>query len=367
MYSTVSRFFALLFVAAFWLIACQPIQPPPVAPATDAAPPTALEAKIQNAMSAAPPVIAADATIVDWPSAPGGEQAILRQGSGEWVCMPDWPATPDNDPMCLDETWSAWMSAFMMGAEPEISTLGVAYMLAGGAAASNTDPFAMAPAEGEDWVVPPPHVMLLQPGGFDAAVFGTDPTSAMPWIMWDETPYEFLIIPTVAAAVRTGPIAATDSVETKIENIMSAATQVVADGATLVDWPTEPGGEQALLRNGTNEWVCVPDWPATPDNDPMCFDPTWTAWMGAFMRGAEPEVDALGISYMLAGGAAASSTDPFAMAPAEGADWVVPAPHVMLTVPGGFDSAVFSTDPASAGPWIMWDGTPYEFLIVPIE
>ena len=83
MYSTVSRFFALLFVAAFWLIACQPIEPPPVAPKTDAAPPTALEAKIQNAMSAAPPVIAADATIVDWPSAPGGEQAILRQGSGE--------------------------------------------------------------------------------------------------------------------------------------------------------------------------------------------------------------------------------------------------------------------------------------------
>jgi hypothetical protein len=363
----ISRLFAPLAVAAFLLMACQPIQPPPVAPETAAAPPADLEAKLQNAMSAAPPVIAADATIVDWPSEMGGEQAILRQGSTEWVCMPDWPATPDNDPMCLDETWSAWMGAFMKGAEPEITTLGVAYMLAGGAAASNSDPFAMQPAEGEDWVVPPPHIMLLQPGGFDAAVFGTDHTSGMPWIMWDDTPYEFLIIPTVAAAERAGPIAVTDSAETKIENIMSAATQVVGDGATMLDWPTEPGGEQALLRKGTNEWVCVPDWPATPDNDPMCFDPTWTAWMGAFMSGAQPEVDVLGISYMLAGGAAASNTDPFAMEPAEGEEWVVPPPHVMLIAPGGFDNEVFSTDHTWGGPWIMWDDTPYEFLIVPIE
>ncbi|MBX3051900.1 MAG: hypothetical protein KF753_10525 [Caldilineaceae bacterium] len=363
--------FALLFCLSVLLLAgCQPGQfvlpPPPVAAAPTPAV-TVQEAKIQSAMEAAPPVIAESATVVDWPAAPGAEQAILRAGSDEWVCMPDWPATPANDPMCLDPTWSAWMQAFMTGAEPEVTTLGVAYMLAGGAAASNTDPAATEPADGEEWVVPPPHVMLLMPGGFDAAVYGTDYTSGKPWILWDETPYEFLIVPVVPVAEAAGPIAVTDSVETKIRNIEAAAPAVIADNAMLMDWPTEAGGEMTPLRAGTNEWLCVPDWPATPPDDPMCFDPAWTAWMGAFMTGAEPEIDTLGVSYMLAGGAMASSSDPFATQPADGEDWVVPPSHVMLIMPGGFDAAVFGTDDTSGKPWIVWDETPFEFLIVPVQ
>ena len=78
-------------------------------------------------------------------------------------------------------------------------------------------------------------------------------------------------------------------------------------------------------------------------------------------------IDVLGVSYRLAGGAAASNTDPSLTAPPDGEDWVVPAPHVMLVAPDGFDSAVFSTDHSWGGPWIMWDETPYEFLVVPIE
>lgn len=367
---------AVMFAAVIVLLtACQPIQPmsdpePDSAPESSAAPADDVssdDAKIQSAMDAAPPFIAETAAIVNWPSEPGGEQAVLREGSSGWVCMPDWPATPDYDPMCLDETWAGWMSAFMTGAEPKITTFGVSYMLAGGAAASNTDPFASEPADGEDWVVPPPHVMLLMPGGFDADVYGTDHTSGKPWIMWDETPYEFLIVPTVAAGVATGPIATTDSDEVKIENIMGAAPQVIADGATFMDWPAEAGGDMTLLREGTNEWVCVPDWPATPADDPMCFDPTYMGWMAAFMGGAEPQVDVLGVSYMLAGGAFADITDPSLMEPPAGQDWVLPAPHVMLVAPGGFDAEVFSTDPTSSGSWIVWDETPYEFLVVPIE
>jgi len=68
------------------------------------------------------------------------------------------------------------MRAFMAGKEPEITKLGISYMLAGGTAASNTDPLATKPEPGEDWVVPPPHLMLIKPGGFDAAYFGTDYT-----------------------------------------------------------------------------------------------------------------------------------------------------------------------------------------------
>ena len=41
----------------------------------------------------------------------------------------------------------------------------------------------------------PPHLMLLLPGGFDASQFSTDHMSGMPYIMWEGTPYEHLMIP----------------------------------------------------------------------------------------------------------------------------------------------------------------------------
>jgi hypothetical protein len=32
-------------------------------------------------------------------------------------------------------------------------------------------------------------------------------------------------------------------------------------------------GNMRMLRKGTGEWTCVPDYPSTPGNDPMCLDP----------------------------------------------------------------------------------------------
>lgn len=75
---------------------------------------------------------------------------------------------------------------------------GVAYMLQGGDDTSNTDPFAPVPAEGQEWVSTAPHLMLLLPGGFDASQFTTDHASGLPYIMWDGTPYEHLMVPPVA-------------------------------------------------------------------------------------------------------------------------------------------------------------------------
>jgi hypothetical protein len=70
---------------------------------------------------------------------------------------------------------------------------------------------------------------------------------------------------------------------------------------------------------------------------------------------------------MLMGGSDPSNTDPMAAAPAPGEDWIASPAHVMLIVPGGFDAKQFSTDPKSGGPYIMWDGTPYEHLMVPVH
>jgi hypothetical protein len=31
------------------------------------------------------------------------------------------------------------------------------------------------------------------------------------------------------------------------------------------------------------------------------------------------------------------------------------------------DPSVYSTDPNSGAPWIMWGGTPYEHLMIPVK
>jgi hypothetical protein len=148
------------------------------------------EATIESAMSAAPASITENATIMDVDGT-----TVLREGSNGWTCFPDANATPASDPMCLDETWMGWLGALVAGEEPNTQLVGLAYMLAGGSDASNTDPFAAGPEEGNEWITSPSHVMVIMPGDIDQSVFTTDPNSGEPWIMWAGTPYEHVMMP----------------------------------------------------------------------------------------------------------------------------------------------------------------------------
>ena len=150
--------------------------------------------KIQNAMSAAPVALAKDATIVDQPQKEGGDMAVLRKGTNEWTCMPDDPATPSNDPMCLDKNAMEWAKAWKAHTEPKLSSAGIGYMLQGGGSPSNTDPFATNPPSGKKWMKEPPHLMLFGVK-LDSSVYSADPHSGGPWIMWNGTPYEHLMVP----------------------------------------------------------------------------------------------------------------------------------------------------------------------------
>jgi hypothetical protein len=153
------------------------------------------EAKIQNAMNAAPKGIAKDATVMDWPAKEGGEPSVLRKGTNEWTCFPDDPSTPANDPMCLDKNSMEWAQAWMSKKEPKLAGPGIGYMLQGGGSASNTDPFAKKPPAGEKWMKEAPHVMVFPTAKLDTKVYGTDPHAGRPWIMWAGTPYEHLMVP----------------------------------------------------------------------------------------------------------------------------------------------------------------------------
>jgi hypothetical protein len=56
-------------------------------------------------MSAAPKAVAQEATIMDIDAQ--GHMKV-REGRGSFTCMPDNPATPGNDPMCLDKADMEW-------------------------------------------------------------------------------------------------------------------------------------------------------------------------------------------------------------------------------------------------------------------
>jgi len=177
----------------------------------------------------------------------------------------------------------------------------------------------------------------------------------------------------VALAV-TGVLAAvqlaqgqTNSVQDKIQNAMSAAPGSVAINATIMDWPATEGDEPVMLREGSNDWTCFPDYPASPSNDPTCLDKTWMQWFKAYMNKTEPKIAAPGFAYMLQGGSDASNTDPFAAEPPAGEKWLEAPPHLMVVVPGKLDPSVFSSEYNSGGPWIMWGGTPYEHLMIPVK
>jgi hypothetical protein len=122
-------------------------------------------------------------------------ETVLREGSNGWTCFPDANATPASDPMCLDETWMGWVEALVAGEEPNTQVVGLAYMLAGGSDASNIDPFAAGPEEGNEWITTPAHVMIIMPGEIDQSIYTTDPLSGGPWIMWAGTPYEHVMMP----------------------------------------------------------------------------------------------------------------------------------------------------------------------------
>ncbi len=153
----------------------------------------------------------------------------------------------------------------------------------------------------------------------------------------------------------------------KIANAMSAAPSSISEKATIMDWPATEGGNMVTLRAGTNGWTCLPDFPATEGDDPMCVDDQWMSFMNALMTKASPHVTRAGIGYMTApGGGYGSNTDPFATKATPDNEWGYDPPHVMLLVTDSRQLEGMPTKRQSGGPWVMWTGTPYVHIMVPL-
>ena len=169
----------------------------------------------------------------------------------------------------------------------------------------------------------------------------------------------------LAICLTPAQLARADDAET-IKNAESAAPAAVGAGAAV--YAPQADGSMKTLRESKNGFWCMPNDPNTPGNDPMCGDANSMEWAMAWMSNKDPPKSKVGLIYMLAGGSDASNTDPFATAPTEANNWVTTGRHVMIM--NAMDMmAGYPTDakPDTSKPYVMWSGTPYQHLMVPVE
>lgn len=152
-----------------------------------------------------------------------------------------------------------------------------------------------------------------------------------------------------------------------IKSAMTAAPAKVSQHATIV--AMDAGGKMRTVRKGTNGFTCMADNSETPGPDPMCMDKNAMEWVHAWLGKKAPSDGKVGFMYMLSGGTDASNTDPYANAPSSANHWVKTGPHVMIVGadPSFYDTYPKDADPDTSVPYVMWPGTPYQHLMVPVK
>jgi len=157
-----------------------------------------------------------------------------------------------------------------------------------------------------------------------------------------------------SAAASNDPVASAES---------AAPASIAHDAAVIT---VDAKGAISTVRQGNNGWTCMPDNPQTPGKDPMCMDGNGMKWAEAWMGHKPPPADNVGLMYMLAGGSDASNTDPWGEKPANG-KWVETGPHVMVVGAESLNKLYpTSADPDTSKPYVMFGGTPYAHLMIPV-
>jgi len=154
-----------------------------------------------------------------------------------------------------------------------------------------------------------------------------------------------------------------DDKEALIKDALSAASPEIAKTATVMDW------DHSILKKGTSAYTCMPTPPdlrAKGGRQAMCADKAWEAFADAWINKKPFKATGVGIAFMLAGDTGASNIDPYARAQTSTNQWIVEGPHMMVIVPDTAQLEGLPTDPYYGGPYVMWKGTPYAHIMVPV-
>jgi hypothetical protein len=122
-------------------------------------------------------------------------------------------------------------------------------------------------------------------------------------------------------------------VKAKLRRALLSEPESITREATVAEVDTQ--GKMAVLRPGTNSWVCIPGNENVIGQADMRADPMGMRWMMDIMaQKPKPSNTEPGLIYMLNGALQRSNTDPF--------DRISPAipigPHWMIIWP--FDARV---------------------------
>ncbi len=165
------------------------------------------------------------------------------------------------------------------------------------------------------------------------------------------------------------------STEWKIWAFSSAAPSFIAENCTVID-----SDGKTVLREGTNGWTAMPGNPrgmSDPENGwkdpheamPMVMDAQAMKWAMAFMSGKKPELDHDGWMYMLHGDMGEDNTKQLVFNKEDAAEghWIESGPHIMLMPKDPASLKGQTSDFNSGGPYIMFEGTGYDHIMIPLE
>jgi hypothetical protein len=146
-------------------------------------------------------------------------------------------------------------------------------------------------------------------------------------------------------------------VEAKIERALRSGPDCVTREATVLEM--DEHGKTNVLRQGTNQWVCMPGNENIIGRTDMCADPMGMRWVMDLAAGKPgPSNTEPGIIYMLNGAVQHSYTDPFDQT----SPGIPIGPHWMLIWPFDAAAAGLSTVMRDAATMVMFAGTPYAHL-----
>lgn len=164
------------------------------------------------------------------------------------------------------------------------------------------------------------------------------------------------------------------SAEWKIWAYSTAAPSFIAANCTVVDV------DGTVLREGTNGWTAMaanPRGMSDPENGwkdpheamPMVGDAQSMKWAMAYMTNKKPELDHDGYSYMFHGDMGEDNTKHFVSNKEDAAEgqWIESGAHIMLFPKDPATLDGFTTDFNSGGPYVMFKGTGYDHLMIPVE
>ena len=157
----------------------------------------------------------------------------------------------------------------------------------------------------------------------------------------------------------------------QIEAYSTAAPEFIGRSATII------GISGDVLREGSNGWTCqsanprpVPEagWSSAHEAMAACHDGEGMKWMTGYMAGEKPQMTRDTFMWMLHGDMGEDNTKPavFDKGDSTPGEWIESGPHLMLMPKDPASLAHFPTNFDTGAPYVMFSGTDYAHLMIPV-